>query len=152
MAKSRKVIITCAVTGSIHTPSMSPHLPVTAQEIADAAIGVHVTGRGTRANAVVGARIDGNGTGIRISAEALETRLAGNTVVRSSGNGIEIAGASWSTAIVGNRIGVDGDVPAAQTLPNEGWGIDIAAPSKAGRLEGNHLQGNGAGGSDGSPA
>jgi uncharacterized protein (DUF849 family) len=39
MAKaSRKVIITCAVTGSIHTPSMSPHLPITAQEIADAAI------------------------------------------------------------------------------------------------------------------
>jgi uncharacterized protein (DUF849 family) len=38
MAKSRKVIITCAVTGSIHTPSMSPHLPVTAQEIADHAI------------------------------------------------------------------------------------------------------------------
>ena len=31
MAKSHKVIITCAVTGSIHTPSMSPHLPVTAQ-------------------------------------------------------------------------------------------------------------------------
>ena len=27
--KRRKVIITCAVTGSIHTPSMSPHLPVT---------------------------------------------------------------------------------------------------------------------------
>ena len=38
MAKSRKVIITCAVTGSIHTPSMSPHLPVTPQEIADNAI------------------------------------------------------------------------------------------------------------------
>src|SRR3569832_37702 len=38
MAKSRKVIITCAVTGSIHTPSMSPHLPVTAEEIATAAI------------------------------------------------------------------------------------------------------------------
>ncbi|HWA89450.1 MAG TPA: 3-keto-5-aminohexanoate cleavage protein [Rhizomicrobium sp.] len=34
----RKVIITCAVTGSIHTPSMSPHLPVTAEEIADAAL------------------------------------------------------------------------------------------------------------------
>jgi uncharacterized protein (DUF849 family) len=28
-----KIIITCAVTGSIHTPSMSPHLPVTAEEI-----------------------------------------------------------------------------------------------------------------------
>ena len=28
-----KVIITCAVTGAIHTPSMSPHLPVTPDEI-----------------------------------------------------------------------------------------------------------------------
>jgi uncharacterized protein (DUF849 family) len=40
----RKVIITCAVTGSIHTPSMSPHLPVTASEIADAAIGAAEAG------------------------------------------------------------------------------------------------------------
>lgn len=39
MARARKVIVTCAVTGSIHTPSMSPHLPVTPQEIAEAAIG-----------------------------------------------------------------------------------------------------------------
>lgn len=38
MAKSRKVIITCAPTGAIHTPSMSPYLPVTADEIASAAI------------------------------------------------------------------------------------------------------------------
>ena len=35
---ARKVIITCAVTGGIHTPSMSPHLPVTAQQIADSAV------------------------------------------------------------------------------------------------------------------
>lgn len=35
---SRKVIITCAVTGSIHTPSMSPHLPVTPEQIADEAV------------------------------------------------------------------------------------------------------------------
>lgn len=33
MAKSRKVIITCAVTGAIHTPTMSPHLPITPDEI-----------------------------------------------------------------------------------------------------------------------
>jgi 3,5-dioxohexanoate:acetyl-CoA acetone transferase len=33
-----KVIITCAITGSIHTPSMSPYLPVTPEEIAVAAI------------------------------------------------------------------------------------------------------------------
>jgi uncharacterized protein (DUF849 family) len=37
-SKNRKVIITCAPTGSIHTPSMSPYLPVTADEIATAAI------------------------------------------------------------------------------------------------------------------
>ena len=43
MAKSRKVIITCAVTGSIHTPSMSPP-PITSQEIADAAIGAAEAG------------------------------------------------------------------------------------------------------------
>ena len=35
---NERVIITCAVTGSIHTPSMSPNLPVTAEEIADAAV------------------------------------------------------------------------------------------------------------------
>lgn len=35
----RKVIITCAITGSIHTPSMSPHLPITAEDISEAAIG-----------------------------------------------------------------------------------------------------------------
>ena len=39
MAHEGKVIITCAVTGSIHTPSMSEHLPVTADQIAEAAIG-----------------------------------------------------------------------------------------------------------------
>ena len=44
MAGPRKVIITCAVTGAIHTPSMSPHLPVTAEEIADAALGAAEAG------------------------------------------------------------------------------------------------------------
>ncbi|WP_158804676.1 MULTISPECIES: 3-keto-5-aminohexanoate cleavage protein [unclassified Acidisoma] len=44
MAKARKVIVTCAVTGAIHTPSMSPHLPVTADEIAEAAIGAAEAG------------------------------------------------------------------------------------------------------------
>jgi len=38
MARRSKAIITCAQTGAIHTPSMSPHLPVTADEIAQAAI------------------------------------------------------------------------------------------------------------------
>ncbi len=38
MRKSPKTIITCAITGSIHTPSMSPHLPVTPDEIATQAV------------------------------------------------------------------------------------------------------------------
>ena len=38
MRKSEKVVITCAITGSIHTPTMSPHLPVTANEIAEQSI------------------------------------------------------------------------------------------------------------------
>jgi uncharacterized protein (DUF849 family) len=44
VAIADKVIITCAVTGSIHTPSMSPGLPVTAEEIAEAAIGAAEAG------------------------------------------------------------------------------------------------------------
>jgi uncharacterized protein (DUF849 family) len=38
MASKRKVIITCAPTGAIHTPSMSPYLPVTPDQIAEAAL------------------------------------------------------------------------------------------------------------------
>jgi 3,5-dioxohexanoate:acetyl-CoA acetone transferase len=38
MSQNRRVIITCAVTGAIHTPSMSPHLPITADEIAEEAL------------------------------------------------------------------------------------------------------------------
>ncbi len=38
MPVNRKVIITCAVTGAIHTPTMSPHLPITPSEIAENAI------------------------------------------------------------------------------------------------------------------
>jgi uncharacterized protein (DUF849 family) len=48
MKKSDKVIISCAVTGSIHTPSMSPYLPVAPQQIIDSAVGaviVHLHAR-----------------------------------------------------------------------------------------------------------
>ena len=38
MSSKRKTIITCAITGAIHTPSMSPHLPVTPDEIAQSAL------------------------------------------------------------------------------------------------------------------
>lgn len=43
-ARRNKVIISCAITGSIHTPSMSPFLPVTAEEIADSAVGAAEAG------------------------------------------------------------------------------------------------------------
>ena len=44
MAGQRKVIITCAVTGAIHTPTMSPYLPIKPEEIAEAAIGAAKAG------------------------------------------------------------------------------------------------------------
>jgi uncharacterized protein (DUF849 family) len=43
-AAQGKVIITCAVTGAIHTPSMSPYLPITPEEIAEAALGAAQAG------------------------------------------------------------------------------------------------------------
>ncbi len=44
MAGSRKVIITCAVTGAIHVPSQTPWLPVTPDQIAESAIGAAEAG------------------------------------------------------------------------------------------------------------
>lgn len=40
----RKVIITCAITGAIHTPSMSAHLPVTPEEIIEASVDAALAG------------------------------------------------------------------------------------------------------------
>jgi len=39
-----KVIISCAVTGSIHTPTMTPYLPITPEQITDAAVGAAEAG------------------------------------------------------------------------------------------------------------
>jgi uncharacterized protein (DUF849 family) len=44
MATTGKVIITCAVTGAIHTPTMSPYLPITPDEITEAALGAAEAG------------------------------------------------------------------------------------------------------------
>ena len=44
MTGKGKVIISCAVTGAIHTPSMSDYLPITAAEIAESAIGAAEAG------------------------------------------------------------------------------------------------------------
>src|SRR3546814_13329835 len=43
-APQNKVIITCAVTGSIHTPTMSPYLPITGDQVAEQAIGAAEAG------------------------------------------------------------------------------------------------------------
>src|SRR6201993_2649841 len=43
-SQSRKVIITCAVTGSIQTAAMTPYFPITPNEIADGAIGAWEAG------------------------------------------------------------------------------------------------------------
>ena len=39
-----KVIVSCAVTGAIHVPSYTPHLPITPDEIAESAIGAAQAG------------------------------------------------------------------------------------------------------------
>ncbi|MEJ7839292.1 MAG: 3-keto-5-aminohexanoate cleavage protein [Thermomicrobiales bacterium] len=44
MAEARKVIISCAVTGAIHIPSQTPHLPITPAQIAESAIGAAEAG------------------------------------------------------------------------------------------------------------
>src|SRR6186997_3335431 len=44
MATAPRVIISCAITGAIHTPSMSPHLPVTPEQIIDSAVGAAEAG------------------------------------------------------------------------------------------------------------
>jgi uncharacterized protein (DUF849 family) len=44
LKRRRKVMVTCAVTGAIHTPTMSPYLPITPAEIAEAALGAHAAG------------------------------------------------------------------------------------------------------------
>lgn len=44
MRKQAKAIISCAVTGSIHTPSQSPYLPITADEIAQASVDAAAAG------------------------------------------------------------------------------------------------------------
>ena len=44
MAERRPVIITCAITGAIHTPSMSPHLPVTSVDIVEEAVAASEAG------------------------------------------------------------------------------------------------------------
>jgi uncharacterized protein (DUF849 family) len=40
----KKVIITAALTGSVHTPTMSPYIPITPQQLIDEAIAVHDVG------------------------------------------------------------------------------------------------------------
>ena len=72
MAK-RKVIISCAVTGSIHTPSMSPHLPVTAEEIAD----VRARRRGSRRGDRASARAQSRRTADPIRARRRSSRSSG---------------------------------------------------------------------------
>jgi len=44
MAGARKVIISCAVTGAIHVPSLSPYLPLTPEQIAESSIGAAEAG------------------------------------------------------------------------------------------------------------
>ena len=83
MAETRKVIITCAVTGSIHTPTMTPYLPITPDEIAAGAVGAAGAvstwrARSVRDNARVDPWIEQHASAIGARAEReLEALLGG---------------------------------------------------------------------------
>ncbi len=113
---------------------------------ANAAVGVRVTGRGTRANRIARARIDSNGVGVQVTDEAAETVLSANWIVRNEGDGVDVTGASWTTVVEGNHIGVEPEGGDLLPAPNGGWGVDIAAPAKAAKLRLNTIRGNGEGG------
>lgn len=114
---------------------------------AQAAVGVRVTGRGTRANRIAYARVADNGVGVRVLDEAAETVLVSNTIVGSAGNGIEVAGNTWRTAISANFVGfVNLTASSEHPQPNGGWGIDVAAPAKSTFIKLNFVQFNGLGG------
>ena len=74
-----KTIITCAVTGSIHTPSMSPHLPVTPDEIARESIAaaeagasiIHLHARDSAAPGAADRSARDGGLGVRHRAVSL---------------------------------------------------------------------------------
>jgi hypothetical protein len=51
VAKTHKVVTTCAVAGAIHTPSMSPHIPITPDQIIADAFGAAEAGADTPAPA-----------------------------------------------------------------------------------------------------
>ena len=44
MNQSKKVIISAAITGAVHTPSMSPYIPITPQQLADEAVAAYEAG------------------------------------------------------------------------------------------------------------
>ena len=79
MATARKVIITCAVTGSASTHrSMSPHLPVTPNEIAEAAIGAARSGRHGACTCTPGIRTTGHPTQASGGVPASSCRASSN--------------------------------------------------------------------------
>ena len=91
---ARKVIITCAVTGGIHTPTMSPHLPVTAQEIADTAVGAAEAGA---AIVHLHARNPEDGRNAVVAAADLALRLAKAKGPRLSINVAKVDGGGPNT-------------------------------------------------------
>jgi len=80
MSLNDKVIITCAVTGAIHTPSMSPYLPVTPEEIAEAAVGAAEAGA-----AVQGGELGVEGQRGRIHRGSLVLVRSGQVMKKSIG-------------------------------------------------------------------
>lgn len=106
MKKQKKVIITCAVTGAIHTPAMSPYLPITAKEIEDAAVGAIEAGA-----AIVHLHARNPNDGRPSQDPALFRHFVGNIKQRSNGV-INITSGGAPTMTVEERL-----QPALQLQP-----------------------------------
>ena len=112
-----KIIVTCAVTGSIHTPSMSPHLPVTGGEIAAQAIEAAKAGASC---AHIHVRDPETGKGSR------DPKLFREVVDRVRDSGTDV--------VINLTAGMGGDwVPAKDDWSMPGPGTDMIGPDE--RLE-----------------
>ena len=95
MAASQKVIISCAITGSVHTPTMSEHLPLTPDRIAADAVAATPAacyGAARRRRRFLAAGERATGYDVAGSSEAVaRERQVGDSAPRPSPRGLLVA-------------------------------------------------------------
>jgi len=127
MAKKSKVIISCAITGAIHTPTMSPHLPITPDEIAEQSIAaaeagasvIHLHARDPRRPA--DRRSRSAATSVVLALHAVGRSAGTAALVRPPDNGcpsapLRLASPATLPAVALGTAGMKGSAPTMPTL------------------------------------